>query len=265
MYNLIKADLFKLRKSMAIKILLGITTVSSIAMIMMAYLLQQGKLSASASGLGFMFSDANMISILGAGVASIIICGDFDNRTIHEAIVNGNSRVKVVISKSITFCCGLFIILLPYIIVTAIAISTGYKYNMGQVSVGFLNIITLEAGKAISTSQVWKLLIIMLALAILYAAQLSICIPFAISFKKPVVVVPVYYGIVLFCTQLSRLEKTSKVFKNIYELTPYEGKYSLMSLSAGTNDIIKAIAVSLAFMIIMLTITCFVFRKAEIK
>ncbi|NMC59963.1 MAG: ABC transporter permease, partial [Candidatus Methanofastidiosa archaeon] len=73
MYNLIKADLFKLRKSMAIKILLGITTVSSIAMIMMAYLLQQGKLSASASGLGFMFSDANMISILGAGVASIII------------------------------------------------------------------------------------------------------------------------------------------------------------------------------------------------
>jgi len=43
MYNLIRADLFKLRKSMTIKILFGITTVSAVVMAVMAYLIPQGK------------------------------------------------------------------------------------------------------------------------------------------------------------------------------------------------------------------------------
>ncbi len=65
MYNLILADLFKLRKSMAIKILFAITTASAVAMAVMAYLIPQGKISASMSGIGFMFSDADIMSIRG--------------------------------------------------------------------------------------------------------------------------------------------------------------------------------------------------------
>lgn len=265
MYNLIKADLFKLRKSKAIKILFSITTISAITMVVMAYMIQNGKLNTGSTGIGFLLADVSMIGILGAAIAGIFICGDFDNRTIHEAIVNGNSRCKVVISKAIILYIGTFIILVPYIVVTIIAISTGYKFNMGSVSLGFLNLIATEGGKAISSLQVFKLLVIMLTLAVIYIAQLSICVPLAISSKKPVIVIAVYYGIAILSGQLGKLEANYKTFKKICECTPYSGNYSLMTLNTGEDDILKALIVSLIFIIVMIAITCFAFRKSEIK
>ena len=69
MINLIRADLFKLRRTLTVKILLGIGTASALAMAVIAYLIPQGKLSESMTGIGFMFSDINVISILGAVLA----------------------------------------------------------------------------------------------------------------------------------------------------------------------------------------------------
>ncbi|PJI07559.1 MULTISPECIES: ABC transporter permease subunit [Clostridium] len=265
MYNLIKADLFKLRKSKAIKIIFAITVISALTMTIMAYLIQKGKLNTGTTGIGFLFSDANMMGILGAVLAGVFICGDFDNRTIHEAIVNGNSRCQVVISKAIVFFISCLVILLPYFIATGIAIETGYKFNMGGVSVGFLNLITTEGGKAISLLQGFKILAIMFALVFIYIAQLGLCIPFAIVFKKPVVVVAVYYGITILFSQMSKLEASAKTFKNIIECTPYGSKYVFMALNTGAGDIARAFIVSLICIIIMIAITCYAFRRAEIK
>lgn len=265
MYNLIKADLFKLRKSMAIKIIFAIAAIGALTMVIMAYLIQKGKLNTGTTGIGFMFSDANMVAILGAVLAGIFICGDFDNRTIHEAIVNGNSRCKVVISKSIVFFISCLVILFPYFIVTGIAIKTGYKFNMGGISVGFLNLITTEGGKAISSSQGLKILSIMFGMIFIYIAQLSVCIPFAIGLKKPVIVVAIFYGITILSPQLAKLEASYKAFKNIIECTPYGNKYFFMTLNTGAGDIVKAFIVSLICIIIMLAITCFAFKRAEIK
>lgn len=104
MYNLILADLFKLCKTMAIKILFGITTVSAVIMAVMAYMIPQGKIGASMTGIGFMLSDISMISILGAVIAGVFICGDFDNKTIHDAIASGCSRGEVIGSNRILLC-----------------------------------------------------------------------------------------------------------------------------------------------------------------
>lgn len=265
MYNLIKADLFKLRKSMAIKILLLITASSSIIMTIIAYMVQQGKLNTSSTNIGFLFSDANMMGILGGALAAIFICNDFDNRTIHEAIVDGNSREKVVTSKAVILCLSSLIILLPYVIVTGIAISTGNKFNMGLTSVGFLKLLTTEGGSAISLSQVWKMVAIIFALLASYAARASVCIPLAIALKKPSIVVPAYYGLTIFLAKLSSLEASSKLLKNIFQCTPFSGKYSLMTLNTGESDIIKAIVLSLIFIAIITFITGFAFRKSEIK
>ena len=96
MYNLILADLFKLRKSMTIKVLFIITIVSSVIMAMMAHMISQGKINSNMSGIGFMFSDVNMIGILGAVIAGVFICGDFDNKIINDAITNGCSRFAII-------------------------------------------------------------------------------------------------------------------------------------------------------------------------
>ncbi|GFZ33605.1 hypothetical protein CSC2_41310 [Clostridium zeae] len=265
MYNLIIADLFKIRKSKAIKFLFGITTVSAVAMVMMAYLIQQGKIDKSMNGVGFLFSDVNMMSILGATIAAIFICGDFDNKIIHEAIATGNSRLAVLFAKIIVFCCSLVAILFPYIIAVLIAISTGYKFSMGSVAVAFLNLLTVEAGKSLSEVVVWKLIAAIVTLIIVYLSQLSICIPLALVIKKPVLVVTIYYGFTIMFAQLMRLSSNSSIFYNILACTPYGGNYSFVVSSTAYSVLFKAICASVGFMVVMFTIAYIGFRKSEIK
>lgn len=265
MFNLIRADLFKLRKSMAIKVLFGITTVSAVLMAMMAYWIPQSKIEASMTGIGFMFSDVNMISILGAVIAGIFICGDFDNKTIHDTIANGSSRGTVIVSKTIVLGCALAFILLPYAIITGIALGTGSEFNMGSVAVGFLHLLTSEAGTTLLASDIVKLLAVILTLIIVYFAQLSICVPLAFLLRKPVLVVPIYYGFSILTAQLSRLADSSPVFDRIFSSTPYGGNHTFITLETVAGDFFKAIAVSLAFIIIIIAITYGMFRRTEIK
>ena len=234
-------------------------------MVMIAYLIPQGKINASTAGIGFMFSDVNMIGILGAVIAGVFICGDFDNKTIHDAIANGYSRWAVIVSKAIVFCCAIAFILLPYVIVTGIALSTGSKFSMGSVAVGFLNLLTSEAGTAFSASQVLKLLAVMLTLIIVYVAQLSVCIPLALVLKKPVLVVAIYYGFTILFASLTGLKNSSQMFDHIFACTPYGSNYTFVTLNTGTGDMFKAISVSLIFIILMLAVTYCAFRKSEIK
>ncbi|MGV8906044.1 MAG: ABC transporter permease [Acetobacterium sp.] len=265
MLNLIQADIFKLRKSMAIKILFSITTLSALAMTVLATLISNGQIDAGMTGIGFLFSDVNMISILGAVLAGVFICGDYDNKTIHDAISSGSSRGTVIISKAIVFFGAIAFLLLPYAIVTGIALSTGSDFNMGAVSVGFLNILTQGSGTAFQASDLLKLPILALTLMIVYASQLSICVPLAFVLKKPVLLVPIYYVITILSAQLSVMAASSTAFNSIFSWTPFGGGYSLLALNAQAGDIFKAILVSLIFIIIMFGITYGAFRKAEIK
>ncbi|MNM89112.1 ABC-2 family transporter protein [compost metagenome] len=250
---------------MAFKILFGITTVSAVLMAMMAYWIPQGKIEPSMTGIGFMFSDVNMISILGAVIAGIFICGDFDTKTIHDAITTGHSRGTVIVSKAIVLGSALAFILLPYAIVTGIALGTGFEFNMGSVAVGYLHLLTSEAGTVFSVSEIWKLLAIMLTLIIVYVAQLSICVPLAMVLKKPVLVVAIYYGLSILTAQLIGIANSSRVFDLIFSCTPYGGNYTFLTLDAVAGDFLKAIGVSLAFIIVILAVTFALFRKSEIK
>lgn len=265
MLNLIQADLFKLRKSMAIKILLGITTISAVVMAIIAYLIPQGKLEASMTGIGFMFSDVNIISILGGFIAGAFICGDFDNKTVQDAIANGYSRGAIIVSKATVLGFAIAFILLPYAIITIISLSTGSEFSMGSVAVGFLHLLTSEGITIFSAAKVLKMLAVILTLIIVYVAQLSICVPLAFVLKKPILVVAIYYGFSILTAQFMRLSERSPVFDRIFSSTPYGGKYAFVTLETGTGDMVKAIAVSLIFMIVMLGVTYSIFRKSEVK
>lgn len=265
MLNLIQADLFKLYKSKAIKILFAMTTLSAVAMITIAYLIVQGKLDSEMSGIGFMFSDVNMISILGAVIAGTFICGDFDNKTIHSAIASGCSRSIVIISKAIVFFCAIAFILLPYVIITIIALISGAEFSMGAVAVGFLNIITLNAGVTFSLSEVGKLLAVMLTLIIVYISQLSVCIPLAFTIKKPVSVVGIYYGLTIFFAQMTGVREKFEIVDNIFAWMPYGGNYSFLTLDSVSRDMVKAIVISIIFITVMLVVSYRTFKKVEIK
>ncbi|MBW4081161.1 ABC transporter permease [Paenibacillus sp. S150] len=265
MYNLISADVFKMRKSAAIKIIFAITAICAAAMSVMAYLIPQGKVDASLSGIGFMFSDMNVISILGAVLAGIYICGDYENKTIHNAISSGVGRGTVIAGKTIVFCGALAVILLPYAIATAIALGTGSEFSTGSVSLGFLNVLTSGAGRGFSASDSMELLVISAVLIIVYMAQLSVTIPLAILLKRPVLVIAIYYGLSVLSGQLAGIAGRSPGFERIFALTPFSGNYTLITLDTGAGEIIQALLVSVLFALVMLAVTYSVFRRSEIK
>lgn len=264
MLNLIQADLFKLRKSKAIKIIFGIVVINAIIMTAIAYNVSKGSMK-DASGIGFLFSDINTISILGAVLAGIFICGDFDTKAIHDAISTGASRSKVIAAKTIVFSCIIALMLLPYAIAVVIALSTGEKFSMGNVGLGFLNLLVVEAGKTFSAADIWKLILIMLTLFIVYIGQLSICVPLAFGLKKPVFVVAIFFGFQILSAQLITLCKSSKIVDNILSWSPFYGDYNLLTIGSGMGDMVKAILVSIMFVFIMGGLTYITFRKTEIK
>ncbi|MFD1176372.1 ABC transporter permease [Paenibacillus puldeungensis] len=265
MLNLIRADVFKLRKSITMKVLLAITTLCAVAMTMMAYFISTGKLDASLTGVGFMFSDVNVISILGGLIAGMLICADFDNKTIQDSIASGNSRSTIIFSKAVVLGLALVVILLPYAVITGIALGTGSKFDMGAVAVGFLHLLTSESAKAFTTPDVLKLLAVMLTLLILYVAQLSISIPIAFLVKKPILVIVICYAFSFLTGQLLTIASNHPIVERICSFTPFGGSYVLMTLDAGAGTVVKAIVVSLIFIGVMAALSYSLFRKTEIK
>lgn len=265
MVNVIRADLYKIFKSTVIRVLLAITVLSSLIMVLFAYLIPKGSLGGEYTGIGFMFSDMNTISILGAVTAGIFICGDFENKTIHNTIADGCSRAGIIISKSIVFFCSILLIILPYAIVTILALSTGYKFEMGSVAIGFLNILSKQSGTELSAYVLVKLIAVSGTLILVHMSQLSLCIPVAFAVKKPVLVVAIYYAISILSGQLSSLAARSSLINNILSLTPFGGNRMFLTVQSGAGELLKGSAVSLLFIIVVVLVTCVIFRKSEIK
>ncbi|MFF2910245.1 ABC transporter permease [Paenibacillus sp. NPDC057934] len=265
MLNLIRADVFKLMKSQAVKVLIGISAASAIITAVMAYLIPLGRIDTRMTGIEFMFSDMNMICILGAVIAGMIICGDFENKTIHNAISSGSRRYAIIVSKAAALAIALMLLLLPYAIVTVAGLGTGYKFDVGSVGIGFLHVLTAESGSGIGIAEIGKLAAIMLTLIIVYIAQLSLCVPLAFFLKKPVFVVAIYYGFSVLCAQLAGGSESPSVLSRIFSLTPYGNKHALMALETTAGDMVRTIGISLIFITLMLTVTYMAFRKSEIK
>ena len=265
MFNLYLADIYKMRKSITMKVLFVIAIICAVAVAVMAYLISNGNIDKNLSGINFLLSDVSMVNILGAVIAGVFVCGDFDNRSIHEAIANGNSRGAIIISKAASFSTALLVIILPYAIVAGIAIGTGSKFSMDTPSMGFLYLLTTEAGKAFSASETGKLVVAILTLSIVYIGQLSVCLFFAMVIKKPVVVVALNYALGILSGQLQTIKGSSKVFDRIFACTPFGGNYGFANLSSSSDDIFKAITVSVIFTIVILSITYVIFRRSEIK
>ena len=265
MVNIIRADLYKIFSSAVIKVLFAITLFCSLMMILFAYLIPKGSLGGEYTGIGFMFSDMNTMSILGAVTAGIFICGDFENKTIHNIIADGGRRGRIIVSKSIVFFCSILFIILPYALATITAVCTGYKFDMGSVSIGYLNLLSKESGIEISASVLVKLIVVAGALIIVHISQLSLCLPIAFAVKKPVLVVAVYYAISIISGQVSSLASRSEVVNSIFSLTPFGGNRMFLTVQSGAGELFKAFAVSIIFAIAVIIVTYGIFRKSEIK
>lgn len=263
MINIIAADVYKLRKSTALRVSVVIASVGAVLMALFSSLIPQGKLDESMSGVGFLFSDINMVSILGAVIAAAYICGDFENKTIHQAVAGGVSRGRIIGGKGVVLACSIVLLLLPYALVTGILLGAGGEYSMGSTAIGYLHLLTTPVEWTVSHTG--KLLAILVTLAAVYAAQLSICLPLAVWLKKPVAVIAVSYGLSIASGQLMSISGQFPIADLLMSFTPYSRDYVFLTLDTGMGTLFMGLLASLFFIGVTAGAAYAGFRKMEIK
>ena len=265
MLNLFLSDLYKIRKSTTMRIILAISAVCAVVMALMAYFISTGELGKNLSGINFLFGDANVLCLISAVAAGVFICGDFDNKAIHDTIAAGGGRVAIVVGKALSFFIVMAVLALPYAVTVTIAICTGNRFDMAGVSIGFAHMMTVEGGISVTAAMFGRLLIVMLIQIIVYVGQGSLCVLFSFLFKKPVLVVAVSYVLSILSGQLQSLKGSSELFDRLIACTPYNGDYCFLTTASSSTDLLKAFIASILFSCVVLAVTALFFRKAEIK
>ncbi len=253
MYNLLRCELFKLRKSRSFLLILGLVIIYSVVMSILTYSsVQYGNGSEVVQGIDMYFEQLSnylLIAVAGSLIATTYVCRDFDNKTIQDSIACGCSRYAVILSKSLVYFLTIFIITLIIPIISSAVISTAYGFGM-----------------QFSIISVLKLAAITLTASFVYSACLSPCILLSFLSRKPVVVLA--GGIFILFLGISFLKDAAQMepaISSVLSFTPYGVSDALFTLDAAIGDFLKAIIVSIAFMILILAVTCMSFKKSEVK
>lgn len=264
MGNLIKADVYKIRKSTALKVsfLISLMSISLLAVVL--YNVSHGNIGTEAMGTLSILADAMMVSLLSSLVIGLIVCGDFKSKNIHSEITLGG-RGTIVLTKTITSMLITAIMICPYAAFAVIAFSSNIDFApLEGIPSMFINIMTNEAGVAIDGSAIGKSILLCLIGILVYIARLSICVPVAFIVRSPVAVMAV--GIVSafgFDNMVSAVDDVP-VLGDLVAYTPYAIIYDL-NMDVGVTTMIKAILWSIVFIFLMALLTYTFFRKSEIK
>ena len=131
--NVLKCEFIKLAKNTSFKITLAIVWIVSAAFgfAVTQNISDYADYYECFDGLNGMlndFADSAMYAVIGAVMAALFICADFENRTIQESITCGNSHLNIVAGKILVYTLSLVVICLPYPLIFGgmIAARTGW-------------------------------------------------------------------------------------------------------------------------------------------
>jgi len=266
MINIIQADIYKLKRSRAIKILFLIMWGAAAIVTLVSYLVAQGKVGMEISGPISGLSDVMTIAIIGPFLAGIYICSDFSNKSINDTISSsGKGRGVVIVSKAIVLYLLILLMTLPYAIVTIIAFSTGADFSEPFSASVFLNILANPNDIDVTGSAIGKMLGIMLVMMFAYASQMTIVVLLAFLVRKTSLVIFLGFGSILALQILGGLGTEIAAIETFLNFTPFSVNNSILTMDAEMGSILKAIGISLLFIAWILSITNGTFRKSEIK
>jgi ABC-2 type transport system permease protein len=265
MLNLIHAEFYKLVKSTGFRVCVLLSSICAVSLITIAHALAAGNMSAANTGNASGLTELMIISLLGSFMAGSLICGDFETKTIHDAVVCGKGRISVVICKTFVYVIIIAVLLLPYILTTIVAVSTGAKFTTPFVASTFIGILFDASQSSITAVSAGKIATVCLVTILVQAARLSLCIPLAFKVRKPVVVMGVGFAINGLIDFIISLINEIDLINKLLSVTPYSRDYVILGLNTGSDILIKAAGSSILFLIIMAGISYLLFKKAEIK
>lgn len=265
MFNLVIADLFKVRKLMAVKLSILFCFISATALLWMSYGVTNGVFSREISYQLSGLTEIMMISLFGPLIVGVAICQDFEDHAMQHVISLGIGRGKVLIGKVILIVFMIAVLLLPFLINTLVGVFLEINLSEEVVQSTFMKCIIDVQGQVISSTQVGKIILIYFAMIVVYVARLSICLPLAMLVKKQSIVMIIGFAVGGLIDVVVGLISNSALGKVLLDYLPYSRNYMILGLDTSTGLLLKLFIVCVLFTSIMIGITYKLFIKTEVK
>lgn len=263
MYNYVKSDFYKIRRTKSIYVIFLLTVVvASITLIVMNQIAMGGMTADMGVNIS-LISDTMLTGIFGGIILGELVSDDFATKSIHNKIISGNGRSSIIISKLISFALSMSIVLLVYVILAIVVVVSGEKFApLAGIPSAFFDLI---AGCANQTNpQIAKCILLCIVIVLCYIARLSICLPVAFKSKRKIPVLVIGFVSAFVFDIVFTLIKDVAVLSDIMKALPYYRMTQLV-IDAPSKDIWGAALSSVIFTAFMTGTTYLLFRRDEIK
>ncbi|GIO23353.1 hypothetical protein J11TS1_19340 [Oceanobacillus sp. J11TS1] len=260
--QLLKADLIKLSRSITPWIVFILASLSAVIFASSSHFVATGNLNfeTAASSLS-LFSETQMIALLGSITVGIFLTKDFENKIIENAISGGHSRNSIVINKIIIFIILTASLYFPYVIITIIFAFQDTTFS-SFIPTPTLNILAEAAQQEVTAELIGKILLTSGLSLIIFISQLMISIFYMFLFKKAVFVIAATYMTSLILGPIASLNES---IHSVMAYTPYGIDLSHLTLEMSGEFIAKSLIISFIFIFVLYLGTYFLFRRAEVK
>lgn len=250
MLNLVKMEVFKLKRQKLLVVLfaavIAISAFSAFSQINLLTIPENpvtGKMSFANA-----FQDIFMLFII-AIFAGFYIGSDFSNRTIQAELARGHKRIEIIVSKSFVFSIGASLIMLLYPITVCIihTVKFGWGEPFGLVSILYvLRIALFGSILNIGTASIY------VCLAFLCRdIPKTICVCFAFP--------------VIFSAISSTFGKQIPMLGELLDFSTLSKLKYIVNDQLSFHVLISAILSTCVTIIVTLTLSNYLFSKAEIK
>ena len=269
MLNLMKAVFYRIKRTKVVYILFSIMCICAIAATGFSYAVEHASISKKLMQQASGFADMLTMVVIGPFFAGIVICSDFQTKTIHDSILYAKQgRRAVIFSKLLTNMVMVMFFLLPYAICTIVGFLSGAKFSLvysRSVDSVFYTLLANETNVSVNANNILKLLVIIFVIMLVYAARMSLNILLIYCIRKPVVVVGVGIAIQMILSLLGPLTASSELANQIFGWPPFASFGSILTFDVPWDKLASIAGVSLAFMGMINGITGGIFQKSDIK
>ena len=255
MINLIKAELFKLKRNHTFWVLIGVVT-TFYALINYLVIIDWWNMSTGFNDIGLKEFNALetmktpiVFNLSISTLAGFFINSDYTNGTIKNQVLSGNKRSHIYLSKLIVFSLGVVVIsvILPLITAVLETFLLGHSAIYNFSTVNYL----------IRSFSLYTIITIAYSAIIMFISSLT-------RESGKTIIITTVMTIVLFIIE-KLLVPMNEIVRVIYENSIFYQIYQAFNPVLTVNEITKNIFISIVTLVIMTVCGIMIFKRKEIK
>lgn len=266
MMNLIKADFYKINRSIIYKILFIVSAVCAVITTIVSHSVDAGNMDMASAASTAMLTDVVMLNLINCVMAGQLICGDFENKLIQSALTGTGSRLTLVCAKMATYTALVGIMSLPYALCTLIGTAMQSGFCAPFSASTYLKMLFDATSADFSAAMLLKYLVICVIMMLVYTAQAGIVFLLGFLIKnKPLIVTAFGFVISTIIGMTSSLIAGDSTADKLLEFTPYGADVYALGNDSTAGTLVKVTLICLAFIAAYTAISYAAFKKAEVK